>query len=128
MIYRDPEPYSKQEIEDAVKSKDDNQIVDMMLGVAFNEPDYDVAFKVISQFANSKSDRLRDITVLCIGHLAGFHKHVYVYQVAEIINNALADESKDVRIRVQDALSDIRGCCPRQYAEMKHLLVNVNPQ
>ena len=128
MQYYDPRPYSEQEIIDVIKSNDEEQISDMMVGVAFNEPNYDVAFTIISQFASSKFDRLRDITVLCIGHLAIFHHRVSIYEVAEIINNALVDDSKDVRSRVQDALDDIEGSCPRQYAEMEPLLVNVKPQ
>ena len=128
MQYHDPQPYGKKEIDDAIKSNDVDKIWLMMIGVTFNEPNYDFAFKVVSQFVNSKFDRLRNVTVLCIGYLSVFHHRVNIYEVAEIINNALVDESKDVRGRVYDALSDIKGACPREYAEMKPLLANVTPQ
>lgn len=104
-IYRQPNPISRRDAEEAFRSNDIGRISDALVAVALHDSDWRWVQSKCLEFAGSPIPEIRGLVATCLGHLARLHGQLDLDLVLPILESMRSDS--DVSGRAQDALQDI---------------------
>jgi hypothetical protein len=82
-----------------------------LLSLALNTDDGEFVQDLMVQYSQHKNENIRGIAILCFGHIARIHRALNKELIIPLINDALSDESKFVRVHAHSALDDIKMFC-----------------
>ena len=125
MQYREPEPYTMLEAQKIMKYGTISEQCDMLIGVTYHEPDFWNAYKIVLSYCDSTNIRLKDLAIICIGHLARIHEFIPADEVAPILQAALSsNEYEFIAGNAEDTLWSITVNCPKEFAKIKTIIEN----
>ena len=105
--YEQPEPISKEEATQVFEQGSSEEIIDVLLGLAYYEPDWRWVQGRCLEFVEHTDPAVRRIAALCCGHLTRIHKTIDLDLVLPALQAMLSDPNPWVVGTVQDALDDI---------------------
>jgi hypothetical protein len=105
MIYREPQPAGRDDLLDAVREGNAEEIAESLLGLTTNDPDWRwVQDRCLALLRHPSTD-VRAIAVTCLGHLARTHRQLDSAKVVAELQTLQSDD--ELAGRIQDALEDI---------------------
>ena len=122
--YEDPKSYSKLEAQKIMQYGTISEQCKMLVGVTYNEPDFWNAYNIVLSYCRSEHIELRELSIICILHLARIHEFIPAYEVAIILQEALLDHQGHIAQNAEDALWDIHIFCPKEFVEIKKIIEN----
>ena len=105
MIYKHPEPITKNEAEDFFKNSDAAIICDTLVAIAFYESDWKWVQEKCLYFLEADNPDIRAVAATCLGHVARIHKQLDRDKVINALKKHIHE--KNVGGSVEDALGDI---------------------
>ena len=106
MVYREPEPRARDELERALRSSDVSAVCRAMVDAAFHEPDWRWVQGECARLATHASPHVRGLVPTCFGHLARLHGMIDREVVEPVLARLAADPKSGVAGRVDDARDD----------------------
>ena len=107
MEYRPPQPVSHSDAEAAFAQGDQGRICEVLVGLAFNDPDWRWVETACVRFADRGDAGGRSVALICLSHLARIHRQLDVEVVMPVIVRELEDDPL-VAGQAEDALDDLR--------------------
>jgi hypothetical protein len=111
MIYKRVQPYTKEEAEVAFAQGTSEQIRDALLGITYYVEDWHWVQSACLAALESSDTLIQEIAILCLGHLATFHKTLdlavvlpalQVYASQPELASALSRALDDIAFQVED--------------------------
>lgn len=98
--------YSKEELEQQLKSVDKDVVIDALMYLCFNinDPEW-IQDRCIEAIECGGDEDIRGLGITCIGHVARMHSQINKDKVMPALKRLLCDDS--LSGRAQDALDDI---------------------
>lgn len=119
MKYVEPKWYSHIEILKIKKENDTNQIMDMLIGVAFNEDDLEFAFNICSEYIDSEHDIIVGTALESLAHLARRFKSLPNMELKKIIRKCEKRlPSEEINGGLYLLKNDLEVFCPNIYAKI----------
>ncbi len=118
LTYEEPKQYSKNEIDETISNGDEKEISKMLVGLVFNESDFDYVYRNISSLYNSRSTLVISTIFECLGHLARIHKHL-PDEVIAFYKQYKENEDLDIQCRLECFIDDVEIYIPELYIRMQ---------
>jgi len=103
--YEDVVPVDKEKAAQTFQSNDSDKIVHAMLGVTYHESDWEWVQEWCLRFLDSTDPALRNVAIICLGHLARIHKKLDKTKVVSALRSHLKEP--EYAGRIENALEDI---------------------
>ena len=107
MKYVEPGQYSREEVENAIASNSETELIDMVISASMFAEDGDWAETVCLRLANHSNSSIRGNAILGFGHISRVHGKVSSPVVKDLLKNALLDQDEYVRGQAEAALDDL---------------------
>ena len=108
MRYEEIPPISREEAQAVFTRDDPHAVVNALLGLALNDPDWRWVQDQCLQFSQHPSEDVRYAVPLCLMHLARLHGTLDVDLVFPVLENLQSDPSPSVAGSAEVYLSDIK--------------------
>lgn len=108
LIYQPIPEFTKIEMEKAISENDVEKLKYVPLFASMYYEDRDFAVKVCIELASHPDFNVRGLAIESFGHIARIDKKLDKETVKPLIEQALLDESEFVRMKVDDAMDDIK--------------------
>ena len=105
MIFRNPEPMTREELERNFQSTDTDIITESLVALAFYEKDWRWAQNICLEFLEDSNPTISGLAAVCLGHIARIHHKLDKKKVLAALERRKKDPLTSGRI--EDALSDI---------------------
>jgi hypothetical protein len=122
MKYHEPEVYSHEEVESIIKTGKGEEINNMLIGVAFNEPDLHYAFNVVKKYCFVSDVFLQGLAIECIADLARIHGSIPINETKEIFSKIIESNistEQEIMYSFCNSLSDLSVFVPEIYQSIK---------
>lgn len=109
MDYKEPEFYTHRNIRKISHSDNTSDICNMLVGVAYNEPDPKYAYQLICKYLDHPNIQIIGLAIICIAHISRIHRAVPINPTIELFVNLITGplaQNKEISGRIGDAVSD----------------------
>ena len=121
MEYEEPLTYSRDEIEKIEKTNDSDKISKMLIGVAFNETDPNLAFQLCEKYANSDNGFLVGAALESMAHIARIHGYLPKSELISIYSKYVNVDNDDIQWGLDILKDDIKIFIPDLYKLIENI-------
>ncbi len=104
LIYREPQPISRQEAERIFAHGTSADVATALVDITFHDPDWQWLQDKCLAFTGNADASVRQIAITCLGHVARIHGRLDLETVLPVLDKL----STDSALVTDDALDDIR--------------------
>lgn len=108
MKYHEVEPIDHGLAIDALSSNKAETIINVMLSIAYHDPEWEWAQERYIELLNHDDVRVSSIAALCLGHIARIHGHIDKMRVVPALKAKLKNKDPKLVEMVKIALGDIK--------------------
>lgn len=105
MKFEQIKPISKVNAELVFKSGVDNDIVEVLIRLAYHHNDWRWVQSKCLHYVENDNDSLKQTAILCLGHLARIHKQLDIEIVMPIVDRLKSQSN--LQGRIEDFLDDV---------------------
>ena len=108
MEYYEPKTYSHEEVENIIKNEKGTELNYMIVGVVYNEPDVNYAFKIVKKYCFDLDISLQALAIGCIADLSRIHDCIPIEEIKQLLHEII--EGKDsYRLEIMGNMRDVLG-------------------
>ena len=122
MEYHEPESYSHNEVENIMETGNSIELSNMLIGVAYHEPDFSYAFNIVKKYCFNTDMSLQRLAIECISHLARIHGFLPLEETKRIFSKIIEGKTGSELVimgHMRDVLGDLSIYTPEIYKSIR---------
>jgi len=122
MEYHEPRAYSHEEVENIMQTGKGMELNYMLVGVAYNEPDFCYAFNIVKKYCFDSNISLQRLAIECISDLARIHGFLPIEEAKQLFSNIIEGKTGSELVimgHMYDVLGDLSIYAPEIYKSIR---------